>query len=96
MNRLVRHAPTVHDPDLISFLEVSGTLPQSTNTRALSSGGMMRFVKNVEGAFNKMTIKMVEEDQWFEEKQQQVLFNIYYLFVLLNLLYIQFLVLNDL
>ena len=86
MNRLVRHAPTVHDPDLISFLEVSGTLPQSTNTRALSSGGMMRFVKNVEGAFNKMTIKMVEEDQWFEEKQQQV-FNLFNLKELLNFLF---------
>ena len=72
MNRLVRHAPIVHDQDLVAFLEVAGTLPQATNTRALSSGGMMRFVKNVEGAFNKMTIKMVEEDSWFEEKQQQI------------------------
>lgn len=71
MNRLVRHAPIVNDQDLIDFLEQT-TLPQATNTRALSGAGVMRFMKNMEGHLNKMTIKMVEEDAWFEEKQQQV------------------------
>jgi len=71
LNRLTRHAPVVHDQNLIDFLELP-TLPQATSTRALSGAGVMRFVKNVEGAFNKITVKMVEEDPWFEEKQQQI------------------------
>jgi len=71
MNRLVRHAPIINDQDLIDFLE-QPSLPQATSTRALSGAGLMRFYKNVEGAVNKMTTKMVEEDSWFEEKQQQI------------------------
>lgn len=71
MNRLVLHEPIVLDQDLRDFLEID-VLPQATSTRALSGAGMMRLMKNVEGAFNKMTIKMVEEDSWYEEKQQQI------------------------
>jgi len=71
MDRLVRHEPLVTDQDLRDFLEIEN-LPQATNTRALSGAGVMRLMKNVEGAFNKMTIKMVEEDSWYEEKQQQI------------------------
>lgn len=35
----------------------------------------MRLVRNVEGAISKITIKMTEEDAWFEEKTQQVAYH---------------------
>uniref|UniRef100_H2Y4W3 PX domain-containing protein n=1 Tax=Ciona savignyi TaxID=51511 RepID=H2Y4W3_CIOSA len=71
LNRIARHSLMVQDQDFKDFLEQE-ELPQATNTRALSGAGVMRLVKNVEGAFSKITIKMTEEDSWFEEKQQQI------------------------
>ena len=71
LNRVARHPSLVQDQDFRDFLEQE-ELPQATNTRALSGAGVMRLVKNVEGALNKITIKMNEEDSWFEEKQQQI------------------------
>nr|XP_002130718.1 sorting nexin-2-like [Ciona intestinalis] len=71
LNRVARHNTLVQDQDFRDFLEQE-ELPQATNTRALSGAGVMRLVKNVEGALSKITIKMTEEDSWFEEKQQQI------------------------
>ena len=71
LNRVARHVALVQDQDFRDFLEQE-ELPQATNTRALSGAGVLRLVKNVEGALNKITIKMNEEDSWFEEKQQQI------------------------
>jgi len=71
LNRTARHRTLVNDSDFRDFLE-QNELPPSTSTRALSGAGVMRLVKNVEGALSKMTIRMIEEDTWFEEKQQQI------------------------
>nr|CAB3266458.1 sorting nexin-2-like [Phallusia mammillata] len=71
LNRVAKHPALVQDQDFHDFLE-QPDLPPATNTRALSGAGVMRLVKNVEGALNKMTIRMNEEDSWFEEKQQQI------------------------
>lgn len=71
LNRIAKHPCLVQDQDFHDFLE-QPDLPPATNTRALSGAGVMRLVKNVEGALNKITIRMNEEDSWFEEKQQQV------------------------
>ncbi|XP_076800253.1 sorting nexin-2-like [Clavelina lepadiformis] len=71
LNRIARHSVLVQDQDFRDFLE-QDDLPQATNTRALSGAGVMRLVKNVEGAINKITFKMTEEDSWFEEKHQQI------------------------
>ena len=71
LNRVACHPCLVLDQDFRDFLE-QDELPLATNTRALSGAGVMRLVKNVEGALNKITMKMTEEDNWFEEKQQQV------------------------
>lgn len=71
LNRLGRHKVLVQDPDFRDFLELED-LPQATSTRALSGAGVMRLVRNVEGAISKITIKMTEEDAWFEEKTQQM------------------------
>ncbi|XP_039256991.1 sorting nexin-2-like [Styela clava] len=71
LNRLGRHTVLLQDPDFRDFLE-QDELPQATSTRALSGAGMMRLMKNVEGAISKITIRMTEDDVWFEEKQQQI------------------------
>ena len=71
LNRVARHPSLVQDQDFRDFLE-QDELPQATSTRAFSGAGVMRLVKNVEGALSKITIKMTEEDSWFEEKQQQI------------------------
>ncbi|XP_013885191.1 sorting nexin-2 [Austrofundulus limnaeus] len=67
--RTVKHPILLKDPDVLQFLE-SSELPRAVSTQALSSAGLLRMVNKAADAVNKMTIKMNEEDAWFEEKQQ--------------------------
>ncbi|XP_065671469.1 sorting nexin-2 isoform X2 [Hydra vulgaris] len=71
MNRLARHSQLIEDQDFKEFLEAD-ELPRAKNTSALSKGGLSRLAKGIGDAVSKITIKMVESDSWFEEKQNQI------------------------
>ncbi|XP_059174605.1 sorting nexin-2-like isoform X2 [Physella acuta] len=70
--RTAAHPTLASDPDFIEFLAKDGDLPKSTSTSALSGAGVMRLFHKVGESFEKITLKVDESDEWFEEKQQQV------------------------
>jgi sorting nexin-1/2 len=72
LNRTAKHSILCADSDFVDFLEQEGDLPKSTSTSSLSSAGMMRLFSKVGDSFGKISFKMDETDQWFEEKQQQI------------------------
>ncbi|KAK2163467.1 hypothetical protein LSH36_79g09043 [Paralvinella palmiformis] len=72
LNRTAKHPILRKDTYFIEFLTQDGDLPKATSTSALSGAGVMRLFNRVGDSFGKMTFKMDEADQWFEEKQQQV------------------------
>jgi len=72
VNRVGKHPTLRHDPFFKEFLEMDGELPKATSTSALSGAGVMRLFNRVGDSFGKITFKMDETDQWFEEKQQQI------------------------
>jgi len=71
MNRTAKHPKLREDADFKEFLEAEA-LPKATHTSAFSKGGFSRLVKNVGEAMSKMTMKIDEQDQWFEEKHNQI------------------------
>ncbi|XP_066978705.1 sorting nexin-2 isoform X4 [Macrobrachium rosenbergii] len=72
MNRTGAHPTLRADPDFREFIELDAELPRATQTSALSSAGVLRLFNRVGETVNKMTFKMDESDQWFEEKTQQI------------------------
>ena len=72
LNRLAKHKTFRYDPDFRDFLEIADDLPKASNTSALSGAGMMKMFKNVTESVSKISLKMEETDQWFEEKSRQV------------------------
>ncbi|XP_047476347.1 sorting nexin-2-like isoform X3 [Penaeus chinensis] len=72
MNRTASHPTLRSDPDFREFIELDAELPRATQTSALSSAGVLRLFNRVGETVNKMTFKMDESDQWFEEKTQQI------------------------
>jgi sorting nexin-1/2 len=72
VNRVGKHPVLRLDPSFRDFLEMDGELPKATSTSALSGAGVMRLFNRVGDSFGKITFKMDETDQWFEEKQQQI------------------------
>ncbi|GFN75319.1 sorting nexin-2 [Plakobranchus ocellatus] len=70
--RTAAHPVLASDPDFIEFLEKDGDLPRSTSTSALSGAGVMRLFHKVGESLEKITLKVDENDEWFEEKSQQV------------------------
>ncbi|KAG0716360.1 Sorting nexin-2 [Chionoecetes opilio] len=72
MNRTSAHSTLRADPDFREFIELDAELPRATATSALSSAGVLRLFNRVGETVNKMTFKMDESDQWFEEKTQQI------------------------
>ncbi|XP_066272079.1 sorting nexin-2-like isoform X3 [Branchiostoma lanceolatum] len=71
LQRISLHPVLQMDPDFRDFLE-QDELPRATSTSAVSGAGVLRLIKGVGDTFSKVTIKMDESDQWFEEKQNQV------------------------
>ncbi|MPC14203.1 Sorting nexin-2 [Portunus trituberculatus] len=72
MNRTSAHPTLRADPDFREFIELDAELPRATQTSALSSAGVLRLFNRVGETVNKMTFKMDESDQWFEERTQQI------------------------
>ncbi|GAB1606160.1 sorting nexin-2-like isoform X1 [Argonauta hians] len=72
LSRTSAHPVLRVDPDFRDFLEKDGDLPRATSTSALSGAGVLRLFHRVGDAVEKITYKMDETDEWFEEKQQQV------------------------
>ncbi|XP_063842870.1 sorting nexin-2-like isoform X18 [Scylla paramamosain] len=72
MNRTSTHPTLRADPDFREFVELDAELPRATQTSALSSAGVLRLLNRVGETVNKMTFKMDESDQWFEERTQQI------------------------
>ncbi|GFS06274.1 sorting nexin-2 [Elysia marginata] len=70
--RTAAHPVLASDPDFIEFLEKDGDLPRSTSTSALSGAGVMRLFHKVGESLEKITLRVDENDEWFEEKSQQV------------------------
>ncbi|KAL8615925.1 hypothetical protein ACOMHN_034601 [Nucella lapillus] len=72
LNRTASHPVLMADEDFKEFLEKDSDLPRATSTSALSGAGVMRLFHKVGDTFEKMAFKMDENDEWFEEKQQQI------------------------
>ncbi|XP_071552572.1 uncharacterized protein [Panulirus ornatus] len=72
MNRTAVHSALRADPDFREFIELDAELPRATQTSALSSAGVLRLFNKMGATVNKMTFKMDESDQWYEEKTQQI------------------------
>ncbi|XP_078314338.1 sorting nexin-2-like isoform X2 [Crassostrea virginica] len=72
LNRTATHPVLQVDPDFREFLEREGDLPKATSTSALSGAGVMRLFHRVGDVVEKISFKMDESDEWFEEKQNQV------------------------
>ncbi|XP_070543510.1 sorting nexin-2-like [Ptychodera flava] len=71
LNRTAAHPTLQQDPDFRDFLE-RDELPRATSTSAVSGAGVKRLFNMVTDTVSKMTTKMSESDQWFEDKQQQI------------------------
>ncbi|XP_041918456.1 sorting nexin-1-like isoform X1 [Alosa sapidissima] len=71
LKRVVSHQTLLQDPDVREFLE-KDELPRAVSTQALSGAGFLKMINKASDAVNKMTIKMNESDNWFEEKFQEV------------------------
>ncbi|KAK7115344.1 sorting nexin-2-like isoform X2 [Littorina saxatilis] len=72
LNRTATHPVLLADQDFKEFLEKDSDLPRATSTSALSGAGVMRLFHKVGDTFEKIAFKMDENDEWFEEKQQQI------------------------
>ncbi|KAK7496822.1 hypothetical protein BaRGS_00011802 [Batillaria attramentaria] len=72
LNRTAAHPVLLQDPDFKEFLEKESDLPRATSTSALSGAGVMRLFHKVGESLEKIAFKMDENDEWFEEKQQQI------------------------
>lgn len=72
LNRLGKHKAFRFDPDFRDFIEISEDLPKATNTSALSGAGMVKMFKSFTDGVSKITVKMEETDQWFEDKTRQI------------------------
>ncbi|KAL4228170.1 sorting nexin-2 [Mactra antiquata] len=72
LNRTASHPILRLDPDFRDFLEKEGELPKATSTSALSGAGVKRLLNRIGDSVEKITFKMDESDEWFEEKHQQI------------------------
>ncbi|XP_055352082.1 sorting nexin-2-like [Paramacrobiotus metropolitanus] len=70
--RTAQHPVLRMDPDLREFLEMDETLPKASNTSAFSGAGVMRLFGKVGEQVTRITSKMEEKDEWFEEKTSQI------------------------
>ncbi|KAI5708764.1 hypothetical protein M8J76_002789 [Diaphorina citri] len=68
LRRTAAHPVLRDDPDFREFLEADGELPKATNTSALSSAGMLRFINRFGETVQKLSFRMDENDQWFADK----------------------------
>ncbi|RXN05283.1 sorting nexin-1-like protein [Labeo rohita] len=71
LQRVVTHPSLLQDPDVREFLEKE-ELPRAVSTQALSGAGFLKMLNKATDAVSKMTIKMNEQDVWFDEKIQDV------------------------
>ncbi|XP_055048448.2 sorting nexin-1a [Misgurnus anguillicaudatus] len=71
LQRVVNHPSLIQDPDVREFLEKE-ELPRAVGTQALSGAGFLKMINKATDAVSKMTIKMNEQDVWFDEKIQDV------------------------
>ncbi|KAJ8417942.1 hypothetical protein AAFF_G00227850 [Aldrovandia affinis] len=71
LQRVVLHPALIQDPDVREFLE-KDELPRAVSTHTLSGAGILKMISRATEAVTKMTIKMNESDEWFEEKLQHV------------------------
>lgn len=72
LQRIATHPILGVDPDFKEFMESDIELPKAVNTSALSGAGVMRLFNKVGETVIKITFKMEENDQWFEEKMQEI------------------------
>ena len=70
ITRVALHPVLRLDQDFVEFLESEGELPRATS--AISSASVLKMITRVGDTVNKMTYKMEEGDDWFEEKTQHV------------------------
>ncbi|XP_022102984.1 sorting nexin-2-like [Acanthaster planci] len=71
LNRTAAHPQLQKDPSFIEFLE-KDELPKATSTSAMSGAAVKRAFSGIVDSAKKMTSKLHESDQWFEEKHQQI------------------------
>ncbi|XP_051548190.1 sorting nexin-1a [Myxocyprinus asiaticus] len=71
LQRVVSHPSLLQDPDVREFLEKE-ELPRAVSTQTLSGAGFLKMINKATDAVSKMTIKMNEQDVWFDEKIQDV------------------------
>lgn len=72
LTRIAKHPSIRLDTSVIEFLTLDDDLPKATSTSALSGAGVKRLFNKVGDSLGRVTFKMDETDQWFEDKQQQL------------------------
>jgi hypothetical protein len=69
---LVRSPRLVGNHELISFLQMEGTLPRATSTQALSANTMKKVFKSFGDILSKITLPLDETDRWFEQAHSHI------------------------
>lgn len=72
LNRTAQYKVLRSDSDFINFLESDAELPRAISTSTLSGAGVMRLFNKVGETVNKITYRMDENDQWFNEKISEI------------------------
>lgn len=72
LNRTAQYKVLRSDADFINFLESDEELPRAVSTSTLSGAGVMRLFNKVGETVNKITYRMDENDQWFNEKITEI------------------------
>lgn len=72
LNRTAQYKVLRTDSDFINFLESDEELPRAVSTSTLSGAGVMRLFNKVGETVNKITYRMDENDQWFNEKITEI------------------------
>jgi sorting nexin-1/2 len=73
LNRIARNDKLLEDSDVRDFLEMPNDLPKSKDTAALSGAGVLRAFTGISNSVTKLTTKTAEQDQWFQEKQSNII-----------------------
>uniref|UniRef100_A0A336LIT4 CSON006366 protein n=1 Tax=Culicoides sonorensis TaxID=179676 RepID=A0A336LIT4_CULSO len=72
LNRTAQFKILRTDPDFINFLESDEELPRAVSTSTLSGAGVLRLFNKVGETVNKITYRMDENDQWFNDKINEI------------------------
>ncbi|VDP16609.1 unnamed protein product [Soboliphyme baturini] len=72
LRRLVMHPLLFQDIDFYDFITNEAELPKATQTATFSGASVKKFLERMGDSLSKITIKMEENDAWFNDKQYEI------------------------